>query len=379
MNLGLYIHIPFCQQKCRYCDFPSYAGLSPLYPDYIAALCQEIAGWGGILSDVCIDTFYIGGGTPTLLSGKGLQEVIQCVKANFPLAVDGEYSIEANPGTVDEEKIGMLRDAGVNRISFGVQAFSNSLLQSLGRIHSAQEAIEALFMAKQAGFTNRSLDLMYGLPGQTLEDIKSSIDLACQLGVDHLSVYGLKVEEGTAFFKQQQKGFLALPDEELEEEMYDVVAETLSIRGFERYEISNYAKPGKACRHNVKYWQWKPYIGIGAAAHSFWQGERFSNTNCVKSYIQAIANKRSPVDFREVLDRETAKAEFIFLALRTRQGLSRQAFREYFREEFFDCYEKEISYLVGKKLLTIENDKVFLTSLGMKYGNLVFATFMPDS
>lgn len=378
MNIGLYIHIPFCQQKCMYCDFPSYTGLSHLYSDYTAALCREISGWGGILSDMQVDTLYIGGGTPTLLPTVQLERILQCVRDNFSLAENGEYSIEANPGTVDEEKLVRLRRCGLNRLSFGVQSFSNELLKGLGRIHSPEDAVQALTMGKKAGFKNLSLDLMYGLPNQSLEQLKESVDRACQLEVEHISIYGLKVEEGTPFFSRQQDGHLMLPEEETEEAMYDFITSDLPARGFFRYEISNYAKNGKACLHNLKYWQFQPYIGIGAAAHSFWKEERFANTADVSQYIERVFDKRSPVEFREKLETRSAKAEFAFLALRTAQGICLEAFQEIFKEDFMDCYGATIAELIRKQLVVSEDKRIFLTPLGMKYGNIVFSAFLPD-
>jgi len=221
MNFGLYIHIPFCRQKCLYCDFPSKANLEHIYDRYCAALCREIAVQGSHFADWQVDTVYIGGGTPTVLALEQLRPIVAAIKANFHLKPEAEISIEANPGTVDVEKLAGLLELGINRISFGVQAFSDRLLRLLGRLHSAAEGIEAVRSASKAGFENISIDLMYGLPQQTLADLSDSLSTAVSLPLTHISVYGLQVEEGTPFAKALADGTLCLPDEDTEEQMYD--------------------------------------------------------------------------------------------------------------------------------------------------------------
>lgn len=379
MKLGLYIHIPFCQQKCFYCDFPSHANLAHLYRPYITALCQEISGIGGVLSgDTIIDTIFIGGGTPTLLPGDCLEELLKQIQCSFAIDKQVEFSIEANPGTVDGEKLSLLRAGGVNRISFGVQAFADPLLASIGRIHSAAQASEGVTMAKQVGFTNINVDLMYGLPGQTRTQLRESILQAVQLGVTHISAYGLKVEEGTPFFALQAKDALVLPEEEEEEGMYELTTQLLPEQGFNRYEISNYGKAGYECRHNLKYWQYAPYIGLGAAAHSFWQGERVANTADVATYIQRVTSGQSPVETREIPEKGIGMAEYVFLALRTTQGLFVTNFNQYFNVDFFHYYGQVVSSLAKKELLVVTSERIYLTKIGMKYGNVVFRAFLPD-
>lgn len=378
MKIGLYIHIPFCQQKCLYCDFPSYANLTHLYQPYVAALCQEISGLGGVLSGCIVDTVYVGGGTPTVLPASSLKQLLQQVSTSFSLAPNVEFSMEANPGTVDPEKLDVLRTGGVNRLSFGVQSFSDPLLLGIGRIHSAQQAREAIDMAKEAGFANINVDLMYGLPNQSLKELQESMMQAIQMDVTHISAYGLKVEEGTHFAKMQQDGTLQLPEEEVDEAMYQMTTEFLPANGFKRYEISNFAKQGYECRHNLKYWQYQPYIGAGAAAHSFWQRERRANIVDVLSYIQAIQNGQSPIEICETPERNIAMAEYVFLSLRTVQGLSVQAFDQYFQTDFFKHYRKVVSELVERKLIVATKEQIHLSVVGMKYGNIVFGAFLPE-
>lgn len=378
MKIGLYIHIPFCQQKCLYCDFPSHANLAHLYQPYSAALCREISGWGGVLSGKVIDSIYIGGGTPTVLSADFLMKILECVHMTFSIDESAEISIEANPGTIDQEKLLAVKSAGVNRISFGVQAFSDSLLQSIGRIHSAAQAVEAVQEAQKAGFHNINVDLMYGLPGQTLTQLEHSIGQAIHLGVTHISAYGLKVEEGTPFAAMNVEGKLMLPDEDIDEAMYELTTKLLPENGFMRYEISNFSKVGYECRHNLKYWQYRSYLGVGAAAHSFLQKERLSNIGNVSQYINCVESGKSAINSRETPEIEIAMAEYVFLALRTVEGLSVQGFNAYFSCDFFQQYGRVLSKLVNQKLIIVRENQILLTVVGMKYGNVVFRAFLPE-
>ncbi len=378
MKIGLYIHIPFCQQKCLYCDFPSHANLTHLYQPYVAALCREISGMGGVLSGCIVDSVYIGGGTPTVLSADGLGQVLKEIHFAFSIDKRAEISIEANPGTVDKEKLLVLRDGGVNRISFGVQTFSDSLLSSIGRIHSAAQAIESVTMAQQVGFSNINIDLMYGLPGQSIIQLEESILKAVELNVTHISAYGLKVEEGTVFATLENEGRLILPTEEEDEGMYELTTRLLPQHGFLRYEISNFAKEGYECVHNLKYWQYEPYIGIGAAAHSFVNKKRLANQSDVLSYIKAIESNQSPEEVSEIPDQGIAMAEYVFLALRTVRGLSVEHFNDYFKTDFWEQYGPIVTRLIEKKLLVARENQIYLTSIGMKYGNVVFSSFLPE-
>lgn len=378
MYTGVYIHIPFCRSKCLYCDFPSLAGCETLYQDYTAALCREITGRGGMFSHARVDTVYIGGGTPTLLSDKQLFSIVDSLNLHWHIEETAEFSIEANPGTVDLAKLMFLRSLGINRLSFGAQSFNDNILLSLGRSHSAREAAEAVNMAQQAGFNNINVDLMYGLPGQAMTDWEDTIRTALRLGVRHISAYGLKVEEGTPFFMRQQQGLLALPTEETEETMYDFVAEYLPQQGFCRYEISNYALPGYECRHNLKYWHYQPYAGLGAGAHSFSDGRRIANTAVIGDYIRNASQGGMPSVAEECISNDDAMAEFIFLALRTTGGVSLLEFVSRFGVDFKQRYSREISRLAREGMLELSRDRAFLTSRGMKFGNVAFAAFLPD-
>ncbi|MBU2701487.1 oxygen-independent coproporphyrinogen-3 oxidase [Sporomusaceae bacterium BoRhaA] len=376
-KLGLYVHIPFCQQKCFYCDFPSFAGQEAFYASYTRALVREIVDQGACHSAETVDTLFIGGGTPTVLPLPLLAEICQVICQSFQVADDAEWTIEANPGTVDAEELYQLRKLGINRLSFGVQSFDEGLLRRLGRIHTVQTAICSVEQAQAAGFSNLSIDLMTGLPGQTLEQLQHTLEEAAKLPLRHLSVYALKVEEGTAFAVDEQAGHLHLPDEALDAAMDDFVVSFLSKQGFSRYEISNYAQKGFACRHNLKYWHYQPYVGLGAAAHSFLNGRRQANTPDIAAYIAAMTKGQSAVIFSETLGGAEARGEMIFLALRTTAGLLFHDYAKQFNRNFLQDYENILVNLRQQGLICQNKQGISLTNLGMKFGNVVFRTFLP--
>ena len=377
-KLGVYIHIPFCRRKCLYCDFPSIAGAEALFEDYTTALCRQIAGKGGILSASSVDTVYFGGGTPSLLPLKQLERVIACLDRCSCLEAGAELTLEANPGTLNAQTLAGLRSIGVNRLSIGVQAFDDGVLARAGRIHTAAEAVRAVEEAAAGGFDNISIDLMYGLPGQSAGGFRAGLEQAVALPVRHISAYGLKIEEGTPFYQAHEAGKLELPDESEEVAMYDMTNDFLPGHGFHRYEISNYAKKGAECRHNLKYWRFHPYLGFGAAAHSFIQGDRLANTADIAEYIAAISQGREPLECRETPEPDVAMAEYAFLALRTAQGLSFQDFADHFGVNFFTCYGKVVEKFSAQGLLTKDGERIQLTETGMKFGNIVFAAFLPE-
>ncbi|SEJ90775.1 oxygen-independent coproporphyrinogen-3 oxidase [Propionispira arboris] len=379
MKLGLYVHIPFCLQKCFYCDFPSFANIADLKEAYTDALCKEILMQGALLPCAVVDTIYIGGGTPTTLSDGLLRKILASLKQAFHFNETMECSIEANPGTVNPQQLESLRAAGVNRISFGVQTFEDNLLVKIGRIHTAQAASQSVLLAQAAGFTNINLDLMYGLPGQTLAMLEKSMQIAMDLGVDHISIYGLIVEEGTVFAAKEKQGQLELPSEELVEQMYDRIMSALPNAGYERYEISNFAKAKCYSRHNLKYWQDQPYLGLGAAAHSYINDRRYANTHDVKAYIAAVNSGKVAAEVEEEMTSTVLMEEFCFLALRTKWGIDCGKFAEKFGRSIFAVYGNVIKNLQEKKLLTVDARSVYLTALGMKYGNQVFAEFLLDT
>lgn len=376
MRWGIYIHIPFCRRKCFYCDFPSYAGRENDMAGYAEALCREIAVQGSLYCDRwgAPSTIYMGGGTPTALPME-LMERILCSLGDMAGAVE-EFTVEANPGTVDEGYLELLRQYGANRLSLGVQSFGDRLLRRIGRIHTGEDAMSAVGMARDAGFRNISLDLIYGLPGQSLEDLRRSVAAAVGLDVQHISVYGLQVEEGTVLARQRELGKLELPGEELEEAMYDYMVKELPRQGYARYEISNFARPGYESRHNLGYWQDVPYLGLGAAAHSYLDGRRWENTADLAGYIRCMAEHLSPSHEEEGRTKAIAMEEFAFLALRTAGGIDKEAFRRKFGCGLESVYGAVIGQLKGKGLLEEDEEALRLTELGMKYGNMVFCEFV---
>ncbi|WP_314595237.1 radical SAM family heme chaperone HemW [uncultured Selenomonas sp.] len=375
-DFGVYVHIPFCRRKCFYCDFPSYAGEERWMSRYREALCREIAAQGcRCLQEGAVRTVYIGGGTPTALLADDLLAVICAVRESFHLTGAEEFTVEVNPGTVDVQLLERLREAGVNRLSFGVQSFSDALLSAIGRIHTAREAEDAVRMAQKADF-RVSLDLMYGLPGQTLADLKDSVARAAALGIGHISAYGLAVEDGTPFARMEEAGQLHLPTDDECGDMYDYITAELPRLGYRRYEISNYAKAGEESRHNLAYWQDVPYIGLGAAAHSYWHGRRMENEQDLRRYIACIEGGLSPAREEEPCSRENHIEEFAFLALRTADGLAKGRFRSTFGCDVHEVYGEVIARLQAAGLVEETVESIRLTAQGMKFGNRVFEAFL---
>ncbi len=350
MNKGLYIHIPFCVRKCLYCDFCSTADWRG-QKSYVNALINEIKEHKG----ECADTVFIGGGTPTVL-GEKLIDVITAVKESFALTEDCEFTVEANPGTVDEKLLLKMKNAGVNRLSLGVQSFNEAELKALGRIHTAKEAIDAFYMARKLGFDNINIDIMLSTPMQSMESVKHTLNTVKELNPEHVSAYSLIIEEGTPFYDMD----LELPDEDTEREIYHYTVDFLQKAGFNRYEISNFAKKNKESRHNIKYWTGKEYIGLGAAASSYVDNYRYTNTNDIASYIEGVRASE-----KEFIDENERLKEKFMLGLRMSSGVR-------YNGEF----EKQIEKLVADGLLCKEDGFVRLTEKGFDLGNLVFMEFV---
>lgn len=386
-DFGIYIHIPFCRQKCFYCDFPSFAGKERMIGPYLEALEQEMGQvrqrlWDrgeavfGSDGKLAPGTIYIGGGTPTVLETVALPDVFYLLQKHIDVEHAGEITIEANPGTVDGEKLRLLHGFGVNRLSLGVQSFDDSCLKAIGRIHSGQEAAEAVAEAQDAGFANISVDLMYGLPGQDMNMLRESVETALSLGVQHISIYGLQLEEGTVFDKLHQQGKLALPSDELTEEMYDYITAFLPEQGYYRYEISNFALPGYESRHNLSYWQDVPYLGFGSGAHSYWGDCRYQNPVRIEVYMEEVFQGRAMCHVEEEVTEKAHIEEFCFLALRTAAGISVRRFAAVFGRDVHELYGEPIRRLVEKGLLLEDRERLYLSPLGMKYGNQVFGEFL---
>jgi len=362
---SLYIHIPFCKRKCNYCDFVSYAGKETLIDQYVDALINELHH---LLTTnyLPLSTVYFGGGTPTMLESRHFAKILGLLTThNSPLSTI-EVSVEANPGTADKAKLKELRKLGINRLSIGIQSFNKRHLRTLGRIHTSSEAIRFYHDARSAGFDNINLDLIFALPGQTLDEWKKDLETAIDLMPNHLSAYNLQIEEGTPFHLQK----LNLPSEDIELKMYEYAIETLMASGYKHYEISNFAKPGFECKHNINYWKNGNYLGIGAGAHSHVSGKRWANPDSVESYIGCGGGYVSNIDNRFSTNdtvTENDKRESIFMGLRLLKGLS---------VDNFQGFEKELAELIESGLLMRENSHAKLTRKGLYLANEVFEKFV---
>lgn len=380
-DMGLYVHIPFCKQKCMYCDFPAYQNLQDYYETYIYALVQEIDLWISEhpeSKERPIDTIYFGGGTPTELSIQQIKMILDKIKSTFTITDDCHMTIESNPGEVDLRYLTKLVQLGFNRISFGVQTFDDKALTMLHRSHNGEKAKEAVYDAKEAGFADINIDLIYGLPRQSLDDIKRNLTIVEELPINHISTYGLQVEVGTYLYHLVQKNLISIPSESIDEDMYDTMMEGLKELGFERYEISNFSKDNSYSRHNLKYWHYVDYLGFGAGAHSFYNGVRRSNNRNVMPYIQSVDRYVMPTIDTETITLERAQEDFCFLALRTKWGLDEQKFEDTFGVSVYDLFGTTLEDLVSKGLLEYQNGSYHLTAKGAKHGNYVFSQFIRE-
>lgn len=378
MAIGLYIHIPFCVKKCLYCDFISYPFSHGTAEAYLNALFREIRLYGTNLSDEerIVNSLFIGGGTPTCLPTVGLKDILEEVKSFFYLLPECEVTVEANPGTVDPGGLRELSGAGVNRLSLGVQSFQDSLLDVLGRIHSAGEAVAAVRAAREAGFENLNLDLIFGIPGQSTGDWLETLGRAVELAPEHIAVYGLQLEEGTPLEQAVARGELKACPEELELSMYRTAIDFLTACGYVHYEISNFARPGRESVHNLGYWLYRPYLGFGPAAHSFLKGERFSNDPSVERYFEKLSRGEYPVQAREVLSVETEMSETMFLGLRLLKGVNLNLFHQRFGRQVEEVYRNEIARLTEAGLVEISGGFLRLTVKGLPVANRVFREFV---
>ena len=380
-DMGLYVHIPFCKQKCMYCDFPAYQNLQDYYETYVYALVQEMDLWVSEHPESKskpIDTIYFGGGTPTELSIQQLQMIVDKIKSTFTITDDCHMTIESNPGEVDLSYLTKLVKLGFNRISFGVQTFNDKALTMLHRSHNGEKAKQAVYDAKEAGFTDINIDLIYGLPRQTLEDIQHNLNIVKDLPINHISTYGLQVEVGTYLYHLVEKNLISIPSETIDESMYDMMMAGLKDLGFERYEISNFSKGNSYSRHNLKYWHYIDYLGFGAGAHSFYDGIRRSNNRNVMPYIQSVDRYIMPTIDTETITVERAQEDFCFLALRTKWGLDEQKFEDRFGVSVHNLFGNILEDLVTKGLLEYQNGSYHLSSEGAKHGNYVFSQFIRE-
>ena len=377
MELGLYLHFPFCISKCPYCDFNSYQLKEDnQISSYISALYQEITAYSQKLKKNNIKTIYLGGGTPTILSGVQIYNILEFCKDKFTIDKDAEITIEANPGTLDDEKIKLLTESGINRLSLGAQSFNDLLLKKLGRIHNTQDIIDSYYLAREKGFNNINIDIMFALPDQTTKDLQTTLEKAISLKPDHLSLYNLTIKPGTEYYKKYKRGKLKLPTEDEEFDMYNWAINFLKENNFEHYEIANFARPYKRSVHNLIYWQNKPYLGIGAGAYSFIKGYRYMNYENPERYIKEIMSGKLPVDNGEKLSLKKRMIETIILGLRTKDGVVYKKFKIRFKVDINNIFHKQINKLINLGLLQKDNYRIKLTKKGVFLANTVFREFV---
>ena len=371
MSLGLYLHIPFCKTQCYYCDFSTAPHRVALVEKYLAALAREISSQPGHE----VQTVYLGGGTPTTLTEDQLAGLLSSCQHHFKVGANPEITVEANPGTLDEDKLSALKENGVNRLSIGFQVADENLLKAIGRSHGVREFIADYTLARKLGFSNISLDLIFALPGQRVESWQRTLSTALDLSPQHISIYGLTIEENTVFGHLHHEGKLERPSEEEELAMFDQTVEALTTAGYEHYEISNFARPGLRSGHNQIYWQGKEYLGLGVSAWSYLNGMRYGNHGSTSRYIDLVLSDSSPVAEKEILVGRERMAEVLTLGLRMIEGIRLGGFQEKFGVKAEDVFEKEIERTSNLGLVEILNDRLRLTQKGIRLANEVFMEF----
>lgn len=379
-ELGIYVHIPFCKQKCYYCDFISYANSDKKVEEYIGALKKEIKEESKNINkeEYIINTIYIGGGTPSFINEKYISEIVYEIKENYNVKKEAEITIEVNPGTVNEEKLKEYKNAGINRLSIGLQSTKNELLKEIGRIHTYEEFLNCYNLARKVKFENINVDLMLGLPNQTLEDIEETLKEVINLEPQHISFYSLIVEENTPIEKMLEQGKITLPNEELERKMYWNAKKILEENNYIHYEISNFAKKGYESKHNLNCWNQKEYLGFGVAAHSYFENKRYCNTNYIEEYCKNIndKNRNKNRTICEIQNDEEKKKEYMLLGLRKIEGINIQEFKNKFIENPIYKFHKELEKLVSKDLVEIDLNQIKLTDKGLDFANLVWEEFV---
>ncbi len=388
-DLALYLHIPFCTAKCGYCDFNSYAGLEHLVPDYTPALVRELELWAPAAREFQVRSVFFGGGTPSLSSIEDLEAIVRGIRAHYAVAQDSEWTLEANPGELTLEHLRGLRAIGLNRLSIGVQSLHDDELQLLDRVHDAARAIEAVEAAREAGFDNLNLDLIFGLIGQPLERWQQTLRRAVALRPEHLSCYALTVEPGTALYYQVAKGQLEPPDPDVVADQYEWTRSFLAEQGYRHYELSNWALPGRECRHNLVYWHAEPYLGVGAGAHSFFAGQRFANVDAPNRYVELVnasyeerqatgGGQLRQIHGGETPDEALLLSDAMILGLRLMEGVSTKAFEARFGVTPEAVFGAAIERHLATGLLERAGDRLRLTSRGQLLANEVFVDLLPE-
>lgn len=376
-KLGIYIHIPFCKQKCNYCDFYSIKWDDESENKYIESIINEIKSYKDkFCGNYIADTIFFGGGTPSIIKPENLGRIIDCLRDVIGIHKQSEISMEANPNTLTSERLKSYKQIGINRLSIGIQSLNDEILKKIGRIHNSTEALETIDRAKSMGFENINADVMFNIPGQTVNDIEETISKIIDRGVKHISFYSLKLEKGTPMYSMEKNNKIIMPDEEVEREMYYAGRNIMEKNNLFQYEISNFALKGYECRHNLKYWNQEEYIGLGPSAHSFLNNTRYSNPSDLKLYCDnSMPNKFDRI-IQEELGNDDLMFEYIMLHLRLTEGVNVIDFKNKFSYDFMEKYKMQVDYLVKNNLIEIENDIVRLTKKGMDISNYVIEEFM---
>lgn len=371
-EISLYIHIPFCKQKCLYCDFPSYAGKEKLMDEYITALNKEILHKAKGYS---INSIFIGGGTPSYLSDSNLQSLLSTLN-KLNLKENLEFTVECNPGTLYKENLEIMKKNNVNRISMGLQSTKNSILKEIGRIHTYEDFKNNYLLAREIGFDNINVDLMFGLPNQTLEDWKNSLEEIIELEPDHISAYSLIIEEGTCFYNLYEQDKLNLPNEEKERMMSLVAKDILDKYSYNQYEISNFAKKDKECFHNKVYWKCNEYLGLGVSASSFIDRKRIKNIDDIQKYIEKLNKDEDIIEEIHLNDIKDDMEEFVFMGLRMIEGININEFKKRFNKDIYEVYGDVIQKNIKRELLICNSENLYLTPKGIEISNYVMSDFI---
>ena len=378
--LSVYVHVPFCVRKCLYCDFPSAPGTPEEIAYYFRVLQQEIRAFEALGSLRSVSTVFFGGGTPSLVDPKYIGQVLDLLRSLYPFNEAPEISLEANPGTVTKESLEAYKAMGINRLSFGLQSVHEEELKILGRIHGYDDFLRSYELAREAGFDNINIDLMSALPRQTMEKWQKTLETVAGLHPEHISAYSLIIEEDTPFAETYgtREGRIYLPGEEADRAMYHWTKEFLEERGYARYEISNYARPGRECRHNLVYWTGGEYVGFGQSAASYVDGKRFQNPAGREEYPKYVRTAYAKYKKTKPLSLVEREEEYMFLGLRTARGVSREEFRERFGESFPGTYEKKLLDYCKQGFMEKANDRIRLTDKGIDVSNVIMADFLQD-
>lgn len=390
-KLGIYVHIPFCIRKCLYCDFLSFSGCDEeVFRNYADALKNEIAFYGHRLKAqnpeiVQVDSIFIGGGTPTMIQAELISSVMSAIREAFELTKDAEITIESNPKTLSAEKLKAYKNAGINRLSMGVQSLDDGVLKKLGRVHGQEDAHEAFELARACGFENINIDLMFAVPGQNMDIWKRTLDEAVSMSPEHISFYSLQLEEGTEFFRMFEKGELPMLSDEADREMYHYALKRLKDAGYGHYEISNCAKPGRECRHNLKYWSLENYLGVGLGAHSYIDGHRFSNKTDLQEYISSLEKRSLKKENAQWIEWQHKNSQwddisdYVITAMRRMKGISLREFEERFGRQFFDVYpeqKKLVEMWEQQGFISVSEDRIKFTVAGVDVSNSILAEFV---